>query len=102
MGMESFDAPCEGRPAHFGHDDVRENDVYGFSETFGNFEGFRAVLGGENAISGGFEEFASEFANFALVFDNQNRFAAGDRWVEFRNVRCDIELFEGLREIDSE
>ena len=46
MRVESFQASGEGGAAHFGHDDVREDDVDGFSEAFGNFEGFRAVLGG--------------------------------------------------------
>jgi len=102
MRVESLEKLGEGGAAHFGHDDVREDNVDGVSETFGNFEGFFAVFGGEDAIAGGSEEFASEFAYFALVFDNENSFASGDGRVEFRNVGCDIELLEGLREIHGE
>jgi len=99
---QSFEARGERGAAHFGHDNVGEDDVDGFAEALRNFEGFRAVFSGENTVARGFEKFAGEFADFAFVLDDENGFAANDGFVDYRDLGCRFELLEGLWQINLE
>jgi len=97
-----LDAAGKFGAAHAGHDDVRQQNVDGAAEALGDFEGFDAVGGRKNLVTGGVEEFAGEGANGGFVFDEQNRLAVtalgGDR---FRGLH-DGQFFLRVWQVDFE
>ena len=63
-------------PGHPGHDQVADEKIDFFGALGGELEGFLAVAGFDDGVAGGFEKFASEFADVGFVFGEQNGFGA--------------------------